>query len=162
MKFNIFSKQEPIFKYLFKAEFIDGSTFEQDPQDRSILEPEKRNSFYDFQQIKDKKLKRFSLSDGKNTIAVNLLSGRFEINGLELVLTPEQNLLKLRPEFELIYFKEKIEQTTFTMRGGVAIDKKDLPSYINAYFIGWKCKAKIKNDKNELIEKSYEQLLGIN
>jgi hypothetical protein len=157
MKLNFFKKKYS--RYLFKAEFTDLTSFKQPEDDHSELDPEKRNAWFDLQQS-DKKIKNFSLSNGIDTWSVNLLTGMFFHNGMPFLATPEQDLLKLKPELRLVYFREVQRDVTFTFQDGEMIDQNEIDArYV--YFLGWQCTIKRTMPNGEIEEKNYQQLIGI-
>ena len=88
-------------KYLFVAEYADGSVFEQTKEDRSQREPDKRSAFYD---VDHEKLFAFHLviAENLNTIcSVYLANGLFVVNGV--VFRMHEMLLT---DFKLIYFRQ--------------------------------------------------------
>src|SRR5438105_4414673 len=100
-------------KYLFLAEFTDGTTLEQHPEDKSALDPEKRNTYYDLLQS-GKTIKKFSLIGNEHKVSVDLTTGLFEVDGFPILLESEK--LPLIPErFELIYYKQTTENQNITI-----------------------------------------------
>ena len=92
-----FNGQSYELKYLFRAMMADGTLYEQTTEDISITNPEK-SAFFD---ILDKPIKSFWL-EGQNLdhAGVNLETGCFNINGLEIKLHEEP-----LSDFRLIYFR---------------------------------------------------------
>lgn len=143
-------------KYLFIAEFKDGSLLAQTPEDKSTLDPEKRSQFYDVLES-GKELKRFTLVEKKiigkgNTITVDLENGIFYVNTLPVLLESEK-LPGIPEKFELIFYR----QHTHNMNVTFAENKKDIldmesKEHYCEYFIGWKCNIK---------GKSYQQKIGV-
>lgn len=73
-------------KYLFIAEFVDGSIIEQDASDKSLIDPAKRSRFFDVMQAIESgtQLRRFTLVEQgpeANRYAVDLRDGSFAVNG---------------------------------------------------------------------------------
>src|SRR5690349_8203964 len=85
-------------KYLFSAEYKDGSFFDQTPEDVSKTNPEK-SCFHD---VKHDQLIRFGLTDGVNTYVLDLRDCHFELNGIPFKIEHEQHLKNIR----LIYFRK--------------------------------------------------------
>lgn len=83
-------------KYLFEAEFIDGTKIIQDQKDTSKIDS-KRNTFYDVLHS-DKKLKSITYREQKiwnpTVIKVDYISGIFIINGVQIVLDPVKKIEK--------------------------------------------------------------------
>lgn len=99
-------------KYLFTAKYKDGSVYEQNPEDVSVTESEKRSCFYD---IKDtlEDLESFTLTGEGHIYKVDLIDGHFEVDGVPFDMH-EENL----KDFRLIYFRQhthsfnqKVEET---------------------------------------------------
>lgn len=139
-------------KYLFVAEFTDGTFLKQTPDDKSSFDPEKRSQFYDVLQSK-KTLRRFSLVENKllgNTIAVDLQTGVFYVNGLALLLESEK-LPTLPKKFTLIFYR----QHTHDMNVTVDLNQRDVTdmkeaSHYCEYFLGWQVNIKGKNYQQKL------------
>ncbi len=151
-------------KYLFKATFTDGSTFEQPADDKSLLE-DNRSSFFDFlQESASKQLKTFELKENTRlfptTYLVDLTDGHFEINGAKIIATPEQNLTKSPQEYRLVYFREvkQFASVSAYMRkegtGLIPVLDNNLENGHTeiVFFIGWQC---------TIAKKNYQQLIGI-
>lgn len=71
-----------ILKYLFAADYTDGTTFYQNAEDVSGIDP-KRSAFYD---VRHEDLVRFSLIGDGKVYSVDLFTGEFEINGNKFIL----------------------------------------------------------------------------
>lgn len=91
----------PFLKYLFDVEFTDGTTYTQNAEDRSLIDPEKRSCFFDVMQALEngKKIKYFMLSNGKDVYAVDLRDGHFEINGKSFYMHDRRDLCDLKIVF---------------------------------------------------------------
>lgn len=137
-------------QYLFIAEFEDGSTFEQTPQDKSTIDPD-RNCYYDVLQS-GKNIIKFSLIGKGNTFSVNLKTGLFTINGVEVILESEK-LPTLPEKFNLIWYHQVTRDlnVTYELKSGAIQETKELPEF-REYFIGWEC---------EIAGIPYKQKLGI-
>jgi len=136
-------------KYLFVAEFIDGSVIEQTPEDRSKLDPEKRSEFYDVLQS-GKELRSFSLVGNGQKVTVDLITGLFEVNGLPILL--ESDKLPTLPEkFTLIFYRQHTHDynATYDTKTGEQIKREEAGHFIE-YFIGWQCNIKGKNYQQKL------------
>jgi len=71
-------------KYFFTAFYNDGTYFNQHPDDTSILLPEEeRVGKSSFSDVDKSKLVGFGLTSEKSTVIVDLITGRFHVNGLE-------------------------------------------------------------------------------
>lgn len=84
-------------KYLFSVEYLDGSTFQQNAEDVSRINP-KKSAFYD---VRKDQVKRFTLSDGTNNFTVDLRDGHFEINGIPFYFHEENY-----KDYRLIFFRK--------------------------------------------------------
>ena len=69
-------------KYLFTCKFQNSYLLKQSREDKSILEPETRSTYYDIikEEEKGNPPVLFSLTDGVNYHAVDLTSGQFSKN----------------------------------------------------------------------------------
>lgn len=124
-------------RYLFVAEFEDGSQYAQTPEDASQL-VEGKSAFYDVLyytgQLEDsqppevKQLVRFHLTDRLNWYTVDLRDGKFEVNGMAFDAHP-QFFVPNQP-LTLIYFRE-----TRAERDADGAERQ----YVNRYFLGWWC-----------------------
>lgn len=140
--------KKPILTYFFEAEYEDGSIYTQNKDDASVKFPPIRDENGDLQgkscftdvldDIKHKKLVKFSLIGKGNRITVNLANGLFTINGLQVLL--ESIKLPILPEFEIVYYRQRSEDQnlTFSNKTGELLDETITGSFIE-YFIGWKC-----------------------
>jgi hypothetical protein len=129
-------------KYRFIAHFTDGTTFEQNPDDVSLLDP-KRSSFYDLQQeLSAKTLHSFTIFNDEHTYAVDLLDGHFEIDGLAIWASPK-DLPAIPDRFELIYYRQHTH--------AFGLDGVEQTHDIRFCF-GWKC---------NLSGRSYQQTIGV-
>lgn len=118
-------------KYLFTAEYEDGSTYVQPEDDISRLHKGTEDfTPSSFRDVKQDELVAFSLSDGKDTYKVDLRTGDFSVNGKEISLH-EQNFDPYCNDLKLIYFRE-VRKEFNSGTGEVA-------HYINKYFMGWQC-----------------------
>lgn len=116
-------------KYIFTAEFKDGTILGQTPEDLSLLEPEKRSRFYDVcQKEMESPLIRFSLIGDGHTYAVDLTDGHFEIDGLPVRMHEEK-----LSGFKLIYFR----QHTHSFNVGETSAKE--MSHDIVFRMGWQC-----------------------
>lgn len=86
-------------KYLFTAIYSDGSVYEQNPEDRSIKDPEKRSCFYD---LDHSKLVAFILKGDGHEYGVDLRDGHFEIDGVAFKMHEDNTL----SGFKLVFFRQ--------------------------------------------------------
>jgi len=137
-------------KYLFTAEFTDGTSIRQSHSDISKIDPNK-SLFYDVLNS-GKTVRKFSLSYFFNKVTVDLLTGLFYVNGLPVLLEGDK-LPGMPDKFELIYYRQwtRSMDVTYKLKTGEIIDTKPTDSFCE-YFIGWKC---------EIAGKSYQQKLGV-
>jgi len=121
-------------KYLFIAEYEDGSTFLQ-PEDNKCKDHDDTAKWNPsaFGDIDQDRLVKFHLVGEGHKYTVDLTDGHFEIDGVPFVAT-EQNFYVTNP-LRLVYFREvrkEFDQNMVEMR-----------QYVNRYFIGWQT-----NDEN--------------
>lgn len=140
-------------KYLFIAEYSDGTFEKQTPDDVSKIDPEKKRSqFYDVLQS-GKPIRKFSLVGSGNEVTVDLQTGLFSINGLKVLLESEK-LPRLPDKFDLIFYRQVTENTNIEYNLFSKIIQKIIPlESFCEYFIGWQCNINGKN---------YQQKLAIN
>lgn len=116
-------------KYLFTAEYEDGSSYTQPEDDKSRLHKgDKDFTPSSFRDIDQDKLVRFSLTDGVDTYAVDLKTGDFSVNGKEISLY-EQDFDPYAHKLRIIYFREIHRQFNVGM--------EEVNSYVNRYIFGW-------------------------
>lgn len=117
-------------KYLFIAEYNDGSTYNQTPEDVSIKEPEKRSAFFD---VDHTRLVKFSLveqgTSNGHVYSVDLRDGHFEVDGVAFCM--HEGLVA---GLELIFFRRHTH--TYTQSN---VSTKEIDHEI-VYRIGWKVK----------------------
>lgn len=109
-------------KYLFTAEYKDGSVFHQNAEDVSGIDP-KRSAFYD---VKKEDLIRFSLIGDGKIYSVNLEDGGFEINRNKFFLHLDDELNAQTKE--LVFFRKH--------KHDFNINLQELSHTIN-YILGW-------------------------
>ena len=126
----------PILKYLFTAEYKDGTSYLQNKEDISILEPDKRSCFFD---VKQSEVKRFWLEGEGHKYLVDLIDGHFEIDGVPFKLHDEN--LK---DFRLIFFRRHRHQFNRETREEL--------SHETTYRLGWQT----NNEKGENIQRVME------
>jgi hypothetical protein len=126
-------------KYLFIAEYTDGTIFKQLAKDVSATDP-LRSSFYDVLNS-GKEIKKFSLTDGEDVYSVNLEDGYFDVNGKSF-FTGEP--LPLPAKLRLIFYREHRHHFNRS-------DRQELAHEID-YVIGWQTTIKKKN---------YQQILRV-
>src|SRR5918912_87361 len=114
-------------KYLFTVEYLDGTTFQQNPEDVSFQDPQ-RSAFYD---VDVDKVKRFSLSDGADTYSVDLTDGHFEVNGKKLWMHD-----MYIDKFRLIFFRRHKHFINQEVKDGEITGSEEVGHTI-AYRLGW-------------------------
>ena len=145
---------KPRLKYLFLAEFTDGTSIKQTSEDKSSLDPEKRSQYYDVIES-GKKIKTFSLIQKNilglgNVITVDLITGLFTINGLRVILEGDK-LPTMPDEFKLIFYRQRTEniKVTYNLKDGGVTDQEPIESFCE-YFIGWQCTIAGKNYQQKI------------
>lgn len=139
---------KPILSYLFEAEYNDGSTYTQNPEDASIKFPPEivdgqlhgKSCFTDIREdVAEHKIKQFSLIGRGNVISVNLQTGLFSINDVPVLLESEK--LPALPEFfELIYYRQVTVNARVNVgKGAPELQKTEQSDIFVEFFIGWKC-----------------------
>ena len=143
------------FKYLFKAEFTDGSEYKQTFKDISKLDPN-RSEFYDvLQEVeKGKTIRKFSLIGDGNTISVDLGTGLFNVNGLKVLLEGDK-LPTIPDKFTLIFYRQHTKSVNVDYKKA-----KDEPiKFVGQtpagedfceYFIGWQANVNKKNYQQKI------------
>lgn len=126
-------------KYLFTVEFADGTQLRQTKEDRSELDP-RRNTFYDVLHSK-KKVKTFTLKRFLERYSVDLQTGRFRLNGVdvepELVVDATGKELVVTDR-QLVWFmnvKRHFNASYSTKTGNVTSLSNQLEERI--YYFGW-------------------------
>jgi hypothetical protein len=126
-------------KYLFTAEYSDGSTFEQDSADVSIQDP-KRSAFFDVLQ---EKLARFSLKGAGHSFLVDLRDGHFEIDGTVFWMH-DKEISNIR----LIYFRRHRHNFAKDRKTGAVSEE----SHTITYRIGWQANLADGSNVQEIME----------
>lgn len=114
-------------KYLFTAEYKDGTHYIQNPEDISITEPETRSCFFD---IDHSKLVKFSLKGEGHEYAIDLRDGHFEVDGVPFFMHEDHDLVG----FKLIFFRQHTHSFNQKM------DSNSQPTEISheiVYRMGW-------------------------
>lgn len=118
-------------KYLFTAGYKDGTIYQQNVEDKSITEPEKRSCFYDVDQ---EKLAYFVLKGDGHEYGVDLRDGHFEIDGIKFFM--HEVPLK---DFRLVFFRQH------THHFNVGAVGQEETSHEIVYRLGWQCTVNGKN-----------------
>lgn len=136
--------------YLLEIELEDGTRMKQNPLDHSEKEPPvlDENGEYqgkswhaDIREYEENlKIVRAWLIgvDMRNIIMVDLRTGLFEINGLQVLLENEK-IPVIPPRFQLVYYKQVTHDRHITIdtKEMKEIETKDDPPFVE-YFLGWK------------------------
>jgi hypothetical protein len=126
-------------KYLFNAEFQDGSVINQTQEDVSSLDP-KRSQFYDvLEKDKEVPIKRFELFGDGTSLIVDLEDGHFDLNGVSFDC--HETLPEDKPERRLIFYRKH------THNFNLVEDEPKEKEHIVEYCIGWQATIKGKNYK---------------
>lgn len=138
-------------KYLFEAEFEDGTIILQTPADQSKLEPTK-SEFYDvLQKEKTSPLTRFALSGDGKYLLVDLRDGHFELNGVSF------EAHETMPDCirQLIFYRKHEAKTNVRMKDTAVLGVVD---QITGYCIGWQAHV----DDGSLDGKNYKETITLN
>lgn len=142
-------------KYLFKVEFVDGTTLEQTQEDISSIDP-KRNTFYDVLQSK-KKVKTFTLKRFLERYSVDLITGTFKLNGVTVILEPlidkKTGKELFVTERKLIWYMnvQKHFNASYSTNSGLLKKMDELPEE-RIYYFGW---------ETTINKRNYKRVLGI-
>ncbi len=117
-------------KYLFRATYKDGRVYQQNAEDLSITEPEKRSCFFDIANDIDK-LAFFSLAGEGHVYGVDLIDGHFEEDGFKKKIHTEDFL----KDFRLIYYR----QHKHTFETNINTGQQKETGHTMVYHIGWQC-----------------------
>jgi hypothetical protein len=120
--------EEHFLRFLFVAEFEDGSQLAQTHEDASQFDPSKSAFFDVLKYSESKKLTRFHLTDKLNWYTVDLRDGLFEVNGMAFAAHPQYFVPN--PPLTLIYFRETRAEK---------LNDGTERHYVNRYFLGWWC-----------------------
>lgn len=121
-------------KYLFTATYKDGRIYQQNAEDVSVTEPEKRSCFFDIANHIEK-LSFFTLKGEGHEYSVDLIDGHFEADGVKKIIHTEEFL----KDFRLIYYR----QHKHTFEVGQKSQKET--SHTMVYHMGWQCTIGGKN-----------------
>lgn len=142
-------------KYLFKVEFTDGTTLTQKQEDVSSLDP-RRNTFYDVLNSK-KKVKTFTLRRFLERYSVDLTTGNFKLNGIEVFPEP---IVEKKTGRELVVTDRKLIwymnvqkhfTASYSAKTGKVTEKKESLE-TRKYFIGW---------ETTINKRNYKRVIGI-
>ena len=120
-------------KFLFEVEYKDGTSFKQNEEDVSFVDP-KRSAFFD---VKMDDVKRFILR-GENVFCVDLTDGHFEVNDVSFKLHEEE-----LNDFRLIFWR----QHTHTLNTKYVEKAHEI-----VYKIGWQTNGKDGKNIQRIME----------
>ncbi len=123
-------------KYLFKAEFSDGTNITQTQEDASVLE-KGRNQWYDVLNS-DKEVTKITYYEQKiwnpTVISVDLITGNFELNEVRVYSEPVKTKVKRKPvRFMLV---QQHANATYNTKTGVFKKIKPIGEE-RIFYIGW-------------------------
>lgn len=132
--------REPL-RWLFLAEYADGSKIEQTQEDKCLTRTDGTGSAFTDVLAKGDPIS-FSLINGNDEefVTVDLLTGAFIVNGTPLI-AHEQNLDPSKHKLRLVYFRETRVDQNVSEKGEVI----ETFHYTNRYFIGWQATINGKN-----------------
>ncbi len=130
-------------RFLFKAEFTDGTFIQQTQEDVSLLVKGK-NQWYDVLHS-DREVKKITLSEQKiwnpSTLSADLITGNFELNGKTLFSEPIRDnktnkiiRIKRNPFFQMLV--ERKLNVTYQIKTGKVLTTDELPEE-RIFYIGW-------------------------
>jgi hypothetical protein len=123
-------------KYLFVAQFTDGSIFQQTQEDRSLCV----FGGSAFSDIKDRDdIATFGLysPETDKDVSVNLQNGRFDINGFEFINDDPDIEFPEGTKYRLVYFR----------RNTINFDANGVQDKSTVFYIGWQATVDGKNYK---------------
>lgn len=128
-------------KYLFHVVYRDGTTYTQNEEDKSIIDPDKRSCFFD---VKQEDVKTFTLTSNDHTYSVDLDDGHFEIDGVRIELNPEGKLLL--KDLRLIFWRNRthLMNVTYENKSGEVVGSEEL-ALLTRYRLGWQTTIDGKN-----------------
>jgi len=141
-------------KYLFKVDYKDGTVFHQNKDDVSETDP-KKSAFYDVLQSK-KDIKKFTLKRYLERYSVDLTTGEFSINGVNIIVEDDKPIPLIEghtPSLKLIFYRQHKERMNinYALDTGKVNSMKPKSDDIT-YFIGF---------ETVILKKKYTRLIGI-
>lgn len=141
-------------KYLFKVDYKDGTAFNQNKDDVSETDP-KKSAFYDVLQSK-KDIKKFTLKRYLERYSVDLTTGGFNINGVNVTVDTDKPIPLIKdhtPELKLIFYRQHKQSMNINFNIGTKkISKMEPQADEVTYFIGF---------ETVILKKKYTRLIGI-
>jgi len=119
-------------RWLFTAYFSDGSSIEQDQDDRCYTRDDGTGSTFTDVLARDD-LVKFELTNDESSVLVDLITGAFVVNGVPLH-AHNQFFEPGKYPLELVYFRETRVDQVINSDGEQVSSKQ----YVNRYFVGWK------------------------
>lgn len=126
-------------KYLFIAEYKDGTIYEQNVEDKPVI----KNTGSSFSDVRIDDVHRFYLVGAEGSFCVDLNDGHFEVNKVPFYMHDCGEHLK---DFRLIFYR----QHTHNVNIGVN-SFKELSHEIN-YCIGWQTNDEKGNNIKRIME----------
>lgn len=120
--YQVRTKRNTMLKYLFTAQYKDGTTYEQNEQDVSLADG-KRSCFFD---VKQDEVEVFHLQGNDNVFSVSMIDGSFAVNGIWFYMHDSALGLK---DFRLIFYRQHTHQFNAETRAELAHQIE--------YCIGW-------------------------
>lgn len=125
-------------KYLFTAEYADGTVLRQTPEDRSTIEPDKRSAFFDALAREGReegakpnnRMVRFTLTGDDGEYSVDLIDGSFTFNGKRVVAIEDSMIGK---DLRIIFWRNHSQEIT------VSRHESTLGNDTIVYRFGWHC-----------------------
>ncbi len=141
----ILNDSEFTLKYLFKAEFADGTVYEQTIEDISLVDP-KKSAFFDVLQKdeKDSRLLRFLIEGEGHKYLVDLIDGHFEIDGVSFDC--HETLPHNYPDRRIIYYRKHENDFDSNPDGSLGVET----AHRIWYCIGWQTTINGKNFKETI------------
>lgn len=140
-------------KYRYAVDFVDGTSFDQPKDDVSKIDS-KRSAFYDVLQNKVK-VKRFTLKRLFERYSVDLLTGTFKINGVEVIPEPivEKGKELVVIDRKLIWYMnvQKHFNASYSTQTGSLL-KMEGTGEDRVFYFGW---------ETTINKKNYKRVIGI-
>ena len=133
-------------KYLFKAEFTDGTSYTQNHEDIPLAGFGHGSCFSDInERVKDGKVTKFSLI-GEHIWSVDLTDGHFEVDGIPFNVNAEI-VPKLLTNYRLIYFR-RVQQHANILQG----ETVSTSSEIVGFRFGWQANTPDGSNVQQIVE----------
>jgi hypothetical protein len=139
-------------KYLFTAEYKDGSLYQQNADDKSVKEPDKRSCYFDVDQDN---LVGFVLRGKDHTYGVDLRDGHFEVDGVPFFMKESNKGIMFHLEelpngkpvaiplqnLRLIYWRRH----THDIQTNIKTEEQKETDHQVVFKLGWQCEVKCTN-----------------